>query len=295
MDNFEAVKMELANKYHHRAAVQPELKVDLFGGNDQNIDLNRIQRVCVFKTKENGILCSAIIDREKVKPRSVTPQQWQRMWVAEDRDSYKTHLAATLFADVLKQVEKQEQTSSEKQEMETEVKQEQQGTAEKHEEEHREYHEEADKNEEAEEAKAQEKGKEETKEETMADADVAKKNNTKRQNEEVQKATGLQKQWNDLKAKHPDALLLFRVGDFYEMYNQDARKGSEILGITLTKRHDGAFKELAGFPHHALDTYLPKLIRAGERLAICDQLDEPRQQKQEAVKELVEPTRGMRR
>lgn len=295
MDNFEAVKMELANKYHHRAAVQPELKVDLFGGNDQNIDLNRIQRVCVFKTKENGILCSATIDREKVKPRSVTPQQWQRMWVAEDRDSYKTHLAATLFADVLKQVEKQEQTSSEKQEMETEVKQEQQGTAEKHEEEHREYHEEADKNEETEEAKAQEKGKEETKEETMADADVAKKNNTKRQNEEVQKATGLQKQWNDLKAKHPDALLLFRVGDFYEMYNQDARKGSEILGITLTKRHDGAFKELAGFPHHALDTYLPKLIRAGERLAICDQLDEPRQQKQEAVKELVEPTRGMRR
>jgi hypothetical protein len=144
--------------------------------------------VCVFKTKENGILCSATIDREKVKPRSVTPQQWQRMWVAEDRDSYKTHLAATLFADVLKQVEKQEQTSSEKQEMETEVKQEQQGTAEKHEEEHREYHEEADRQG-GRGSKSQEKGKEETKEETMADADVAKKNTyeTTRQ-EEVQKA-----------------------------------------------------------------------------------------------------------
>ena len=304
MDNFEAVKMELANKYHHRAAVQPELKVDLFGGNDQNIDLNRIQRVCVFKTKENGILCSATIDGEKVKPRSVTPQQWQRMWVAEDRNSYKTHLAATLFADVLKQGEKQEQTSSEKQETETEVKQEQQGAAEKHEKEHLEYHEEIDKNEHTEEVRSQEKGKEETKEETKADADVAKKNNEKRQNEEqkekvqkenAQKTTGIQKQWNDLKARHPDALLLFRIGDFYEMYNQDARKGSEILGITLTKRNNGAFKELAGFPHHALDTYLPKLIRAGERLAICDQLDEPRQQKQEAVKELVEPTRGMRR
>ena len=296
MDNFEAVKMELANKYHHRAAVQPELKVDLFGGNDQNIDLNRIQRVCVFKTKENGILCSATIDGEKVKPRSVTPQQWQRMWVAEDRNSYKTHLAATLFADVLKQGEKQEQTSSEKQEMETEVKQEQQGTAEKHEEEHREYHEEADKNEKTEEVTVQEKGKEETK----ADADVAKKNNEIRQNEEeqkekTQKATGIQKQWNDLKAKHPDALLLFRIGDFYEMYNQDAHKGSDILGITLTKRNNGAFEELAGFPHHALDTYLPKLIRAGERVAICDQLEEPKQQKQEAVKELVEPARGMRR
>mgnify|MGYP002516318341 FL=1 len=301
MDNFEAVKMELANKYHHRAAVQPELKVDLFGGNDQNIDLNRIQRVCVFKTKENGILCSATIDGEKVKPKSVTPQQWQRMWVAEDRDRYKTHLAATLFADVLKQGEKQEQTSSESQEAETEVKQEQQGTAEKHAEEHREFHEEEDKNEEIDEMKGQEKEKEKTK----SDADVAKKNEEKRQNEEeqkgkvqkenAQKTTGIQKQWNDLKAKHPDALLLFRVGDFYEMYNQDARKGSEILGITLTRRNNGAFKELAGFPHHALDTYLPKLIRAGERLAICDQLEESKQQKQEAVKEQVEPTRGMRR
>jgi hypothetical protein len=303
MDNFESVKMELANKYHHRAAIQPELKVDLFGGNDQNIDLNRIQRVCVFKTKENGILCSATIDGEKVKPRSVTPQQWQRMWVAEDRNSYKTHLAATLFADVLKQGEKQEQTSSEKQEMETEMKQEQQGAAEKHEEEHREYHEEADKNEEAKERKLQEKGKEETK----ADADIVMKNKEeerqveKSQKEEsrkenAQKPTGIQKQWNDMKAMHPDALLLFRVGDFYEMYNQDARKGANILGITLTKRSSGNFKELAGFPHHALDTYLPKLIRAGERVAICDQLVEPKQQKQqEAVKELVEPARGMRR
>lgn len=302
MDNFEAVKMELANKYHHRAAVQPELKVDLFGGNDQNIDLNRIQRVCVFKTKENGILCSATIDGEKVKPRSVTPQQWQRMWVAEDRNNYKTHLAATLFADVLKQGEKQEQTSSEKQEMETEVKQEQQGTTEKHEEEHREYHEEADKNEKTEEAKVQEKGKEEKK----ADADVVTKNKEGHQqkekdqkeesrNEKTQKLTGIQKQWNDMKAMHPDALLLFRVGDFYEMYNQDARKGADILGITLTKWSSGNFKELAGFPHHALDTYLPKLIRAGERIAICDQLEEPKQQRQEAVKELVEPARGMRR
>ncbi len=303
MDNFDVVKMELANKYHHMAAVQPDLKVDLFGGNDQDIDLNRIQRVCVFKTKDNGILCSATIDGEKVKPRSITPQQWQRMWVAEDRNSYKTHLAATLFADVLKQGEKQEQTSSERQEVESEIKQEQQGTAEKHEEEHREYHEEADKNEKAEEAKVQEKGKENKK----ADADVVIKNKEEQrqagksqkedvQKEKAQKPTAIQKQWNELKANHPDALLLFRVGDFYEMYNQDARKGAEILGITLTKRSSGDFKELAGFPHHALDTYLPKLVRAGERLAICDQLEDPKQQKQqEVVKELVEPARGMRR
>ncbi len=303
MDNFEAVKMELANKYHHMAAVQPDLKVDLFGGNDQDIDLNRIQRVCVFKTKDNGILCSATIDGEKVKPRSITPQQWQRMWVAEDRNSYKTHLAATLFADVLKQGEKQEQTSSEKQKVESEIKQEQQGTAEKHEEEHREYHEEADKNEKTEEAKVQEKGKDEKK----INVDATKKNEEEQrkaeksqkedaQKEKAQKPTGIQKQWNELKANHPDALLLFRVGDFYEMYNQDARKGAEILGITLTKRSSGDFKELAGFPHHALDTYLPKLVRAGERLAICDQLEDPKQQKQQdVVKELVEPARGMKR
>jgi DNA mismatch repair protein MutS len=77
-----------------------------------------------------------------------------------------------------------------------------------------------------------------------------------------------------MKEKHPDAVLLFRVGDFYESYFQDAVTVSETLGITLTKRSDDA-TEMAGFPHHALDTYLPKLTRAGLRVAICDQLDMP--------------------
>ena len=81
--------------------------------------------------------------------------------------------------------------------------------------------------------------------------------------------------FNELKAKHPDAVILFRVGDFYESYFDDAKKVSEVLGITLTKRsgEDGYY--LAGFPHHALDTYLPKLIRAGLRVAICDDISEP--------------------
>ena len=83
------------------------------------------------------------------------------------------------------------------------------------------------------------------------------------------------KQFNELKAKHPDAVILFRVGDFYESYFDDAKKVSEVLGITLTKRggEDGYY--LTGFPHHALDTYLPKLIRAGLRVAICDDISEP--------------------
>lgn len=95
------------------------------------------------------------------------------------------------------------------------------------------------------------------------------------QNEKEQKGkySSIMKQWKELKGKHPDALLLFRIGDFYEMYKQDAKRGSEVLGITLTKMNGSKDFHLAGFPHQALDTYLPKLIRAGERVAICDQLE----------------------
>lgn len=104
-----------------------------------------------------------------------------------------------------------------------------------------------------------------------------------KEQENEQAMAALQKQWGDLKDKHPDALLLFRIGDFYEMYNQDAQKGADILGITLTKRTNGQGKtvEMAGFPYHALDTYLPKLIREGERVAICDMSDKPKRQKRE--------------
>lgn len=95
------------------------------------------------------------------------------------------------------------------------------------------------------------------------------------QNEKEQKGkySSIMKQWKELKGKHPDALLLFRIDDFYEMFKQDAKRGSEVLGITLTKMNGSKDFHLAGFPHQALDTYLPKLIRAGERVAICDQLE----------------------
>ena len=87
--------------------------------------------------------------------------------------------------------------------------------------------------------------------------------------------TPLMKQYYSIKAVHPDAILLFRVGDFYETFGEDAIKASGILGITLTRRANGSatYVELAGFPYHAIDTYLPKLVRAGERVAICEQLD----------------------
>ena len=106
--------------------------------------------------------------------------------------------------------------------------------------------------------------------------------------------TPMMKQFNEMKAKHPDAVLLFRVGDFYETYGADAVTASEILGITLTRRSSviGGTTEMAGFPHHALDTYLPKLVRAGKRVAICDQLEDPKLTKKlvkRGITELVTP------
>ncbi len=116
---------------------------------------------------------------------------------------------------------------------------------------------------------------------------TAKKNTT------VAKVTPLMKQYNSIKVKYPDAMLLFRVGDFYETFGEDAVLSSKILGITLTKRSNGSSNDaLAGFPHHALDTYLPKLVRAGQRVAICDQLEDPKATKKivkRGVTELVTP------
>ncbi|MBO4380480.1 MAG: DNA mismatch repair protein MutS, partial [Muribaculaceae bacterium] len=106
--------------------------------------------------------------------------------------------------------------------------------------------------------------------------------------------TPLMKQYFEMKQKHPDAVLLFRVGDFYETFSDDAITASEILGITLTRRANGAASsvELAGFPHHALDTYLPRLVRAGKRVAICEQLEDPKLAKKlvkRGITELITP------
>jgi DNA mismatch repair protein MutS len=121
---------------------------------------------------------------------------------------------------------------------------------------------------------------------------MAKKDGTVKEGKAEE--TPLMKQYNTIKAKYPDALLLFRVGDFYETFGSDAVKAANILGIVLTKRANGyqAHIELAGFPHHSLDTYLPKLVRAGQRVAICDQLEDPKMTKtivKRGVTELVTP------
>jgi len=111
--------------------------------------------------------------------------------------------------------------------------------------------------------------------------------------EKVKKVTPLMQQYNTIKTKYPDALLLFRVGDFYETFGEDAVKASKILGIILTHRNNGGERtELAGFPHHSVNTYLPKLVKAGQRVAICDQLEDPKMTKtivKRGVTELVTP------
>ena len=102
--------------------------------------------------------------------------------------------------------------------------------------------------------------------------------------------TPLMKQYYNIKTKHPDAILLFRVGDFYETFGEDAIRTSDILGITLTRRANGSaqFIELAGFPYHALDTYLPRLVRAGQRVAICEQLEDPKLTKKIVKRGIIE-------
>lgn len=249
-------KTQFAQKYYSVVAANPEKEANIFRSNASQDALDLISKVNAFKTKDNKILLVATIGDEKQKSVQINQSQWQRMWLADDKQDYKTHLAAILYSDVL---------AGKLEEMKRSISPDVEGTQLHEENEHREYHEEE-----------------------------------KRQQQQMSNVPPIIKQYNDLKQKHPDALLLFRCGDFYETYKEDAVKASNILGITLTKhskRMDEEEKPLkmAGFPYHALDTYLPKLIRAGERVAICDQLESPRQKtsqqeenKQEAKQEVKE-------
>ncbi|WP_299337305.1 zincin-like metallopeptidase domain-containing protein [uncultured Prevotella sp.] len=231
-------KTQFAQKYYSVVAANPEKEANIFRSNASQDALGLISKVNAFKTKDNKIMLVATIGDEKQKSVQINQSQWQRMWLADDKQDYKTHLAAILYSDVL---------AGKLEEMKRSVSPDVEGTQLHEENEHREYHEEE-----------------------------------KRQQQQMSNVPPIIKQYNDLKQKHPDALLLFRCGDFYETYKEDAVKASNILGITLTKHskrmdEEGKPLKMAGFPYHALDSYLPKLIRAGERVAICDQLESPRQ------------------
>lgn len=272
----EMMRQEMAQKYYLATNEKPEQRIDIFKSDATPEELNQIERVNIFKTKatENQpsvILCLPTINGEKPKPREVTPSQWQRLWLTDDMQDYKKHLAASLFADVLRKgradavavgTDKSEQEAQTENVNQKPVQQEE---------------------------KNQESSKDEDKK------DEAKEETKKTETKAVAAASlsPMLKQFYDLKAKHPDAILLFRCGDFYETYCNDAEKASKILGITLTRSSrtkdiKGKPLSMAGFPYHALDTYLPKLIRAGERVAICDQLEAPKKNQESAETQMVE-------
>ena len=284
------MRQELAAKYYAMAASDPTVKFDLFKSHASAEELARIERVNIFKTKATDkkpsiILCSPTIDGKRLQGKEVTPLQWQRMWLADDKQNYKTHLAASLFADVLRKERTDAVavgTDKTEQEAQAETKEQVKNV---------EFHEENDRQEEKQEEQVHTEKKEEEKrrnspeqKEKERQEEKAKEEATKAETKAVAAVvlSPIMKQFMDLKSKHPDALMLFHVGDFYETYQEDARKASKILGITLTKssKSQGPYGkpvQMAGFPFHALDTYLPKLIRAGERIAICDQLEAPKQ------------------
>ena len=254
------MRQDMAQKYYLATSEKPELRTDPFKSDATPEELNKIERVNIFKTKgtetnPSVILCMPTVNGEKLKPREVTSSQWQRLWLAENMQDYKKHLAASLFADVLrKDMADTVAIGADKSDQEAQTQDSGWQTTQNEEQ--------APDNSKQEEKKAEEKGK--SKSETTL--------------------TPMLKQFYDIKAKHPDAILLFRCGDFYETYCEDAEKASKILGITLTrsthtKDKEGKPLKMAGFPYHALDTYLPKIIRAGERVAICDQLESPKQSK----------------
>jgi hypothetical protein len=299
----ERMRQDMATQYYVMANEKPELKVDLFKSQATAEELAKIERVNIFKTKatENKpsvILCVPTIDGKRVQAREVSPQQWQRMWLADDKQDYKTHLAASLFADVLRKEQNNSVavgTDKTEQEAQSETKEQTKNV---------ETHEEEDKKEEQKEEQTQSEKKQEEEKRRNSPEQKEKEKKEEKAKEETTKAetkavaavalSPMLRQFLDLKQKHPDALLLFRTGDFYETYKDDAEKASKILGITLTKStktkdEQGKPLVMAGFPYHALDTYLPKLIRAGQRVAICDQLEAPKQTAKRGISELVSP------
>ena len=289
-------RTQMAQKYYSLLGKSQAEPVNLFKSEASQEALDLISKVNAFKTKDSKILLVATIGDEKQKPRYVSQEQWQRLWLADDKQDYKKHLAAALYSDVL---------ASKLEETKERVAPEVDGTKLHEEQEHRTNQQEAARQETEKKEQDKRRNSPEQKEKERQ-AEKAKEEATKQETKAVAAIalSPMMKQFMDLKSKHPDALLLFRVGDFYETYQNDARKAANVLGITLTKSSkskgpDGKPLEMAGFPHHALDTYLPKLIRAGERVAICDQLEDPRKAKQsneesqqvtrQEVKEIVSP------
>ena len=289
-DACDQLRNELSQKYYLVATAKPKLKFDIFGMDASQEDIDRISHVSIFRTKDSKLmLMPTIQDVGKQRPREITQQQWQRLWLAEDMAAYKTHLAAKLFADVLhpdvELAEGEKVSAKDKVNSEVDKNNSTEKTVKA-------------KNSERENPEIKNDSKS-VKESVMEDV---KNENDVREENKADKTVNLDG-FKSLKAKHPDAVLLFRTDDKYESYMQDAETCSKVLGIEKFERTDsktGKSVAMTEFPYHQLDTFLPKLVRSGNRVAICDQLEpvqkqEQNQQEQQSEAQEETKSRGMRR
>lgn len=373
MENTENFRMEMGQKYYAEVAQHPEKAVDAFGQNIDSKEKEALEKVLVFKTKDEVpklMIYPTLTTGEKLKPRELTQDQWQMIWLAPDQKDFKKTLAANIFKDEIAEKLQDSQKQSQQSEQHTEQKEPVtldvpkwalnyivNGDAEGLSDEEKEivdkfldenfadgfvpeivegkdkdfnvspafgtrnpnalpdkgespylavetsevkfypggYFERRDEEQKQKNKEEKIKSSPEQKEKEKQE-EKAKEAKTKAETKAVAKValSPMLKQFYDLKKKHPDALLLFRCGDFYETYQKDAEKAAKVLGITLTrstntKDKDGKPLAMAGFPYHALDTYLPKLIRAGERVAICDQIEAPKQTTKRGITEVIAP------
>lgn len=252
------VRDELAQKYYAEAVANPSMKQDIFTLAPDDVDLSLIDRVNIFRTKDDKIVCLATIQGVKgLQPMEMTKPQWEKMWIADDVKAYKNQIAGLLYADTLRQVANQRQEATAKEKESEEQKK-------------------------ADEAKRQDEARRKAEEQKRKEEETKKEKKPDPITEAVGRgvaatiALSLLTQYDEMKKKHPDALLLFRKDNDYVVVKDDAPKAAEILGIPLKQEEVGEQKcDYASFRFHDLDTYLPKLVRAGERVAICEQLEDP--------------------
>ncbi len=259
------LRQAIAQKYYNLGEMNPGLKVDLFYQQQAPEEaLKRLDRVQIFRTRDDKILMAATIDGQRQQPREITREQWQRLWVAQSVPDYKNALAVQVFKDKLGLEREAEQKAEQVEEQRASKETAQKAEADK---------EKTEKEERAREDKQQEDKQSQERREDMRRA--------------VGAAIGVAvlKQYAELKAKHPDAILLFREGDSYRAYKEDAPRVASVIAQELrTAQVDGHDERYAEFPHSELDTWLPKLVREGNRIAICEDANLGRQEgEKEAV------------
>ena len=260
------VRDELAQKYYAEAANNPSLKQDIFHLAPGDVNLSLIDRVNVFRTKDDNIVCLATIQGIKgLQPIEMTKPQWEKIWLADDMNDYKVQVAGLLYADTIREIMEKQKNNTER--LEKEETQRKVENAKRQTEEQK---------------KETEKQKVEKHPEPISEAIT--------RGVETVISLSLITQYEQMKKKHPDAVLLFRQDKDYVVIKSDAPKASEILNIPLkSEKVSKETCDYAAFRHHELDTCLPKLVRAGCRVAICEQLEDSKLKTERVERGQMEP------